>query len=56
LEQTARVEQDTVDQSAPFGWCTNVQGTDAEDDATSLCDYTSLGMIYIEKQFFAVFF
>jgi hypothetical protein len=50
MEQPARVEQDTVDQSASFGWCTNVQGTDAEDDATSLWDYTSLGMMGQARQ------
>ena len=32
MGQIARVGQDMVDQSASFGWCTNVRGTDAEDD------------------------
>ena len=45
MDELARIEPDMVDQSASFGWCTNGRGTDAKDDATSLCDYTSLGMM-----------
>ena len=41
----ARVEQDMVDQSASFGWCTNDRGTDAEDDATSLKNCSSQEMV-----------
>jgi hypothetical protein len=41
MSQIARFGQDMVDQSASFGWCTNVRGTDAEGDATSLEDYAS---------------
>jgi hypothetical protein len=45
MDQIARVDQDTVDQSASFGWCTNVRGTDAEGDATSLENYASQEMV-----------
>jgi hypothetical protein len=41
MVQGAKVEQDMVDQSASFGWCTNVRGTDAEGHATSLEEYAS---------------
>jgi hypothetical protein len=43
--QIARVEQNMVDQSASFGWCTNDRGTDAEDDATSMKIYASQDMV-----------
>ena len=36
MVQGAKVDNYMVDQSAFFGWCTNVRGTNAGGDATSL--------------------
>jgi hypothetical protein len=51
MDQIGRVEHDMVDQSASFGWCRNVRGTDAEGDATSLEDYASQEMVGHGRQY-----
>jgi hypothetical protein len=51
MDQIGRVEHDMVDQSASFGWCRNVRGTDAEGDATSLEDYASQEMVEHGRQY-----
>ena len=51
MDQITIVEQDTIGQSAFFGWCTNFRGTNAEVDATSLEDYSSHAMVGQGRQY-----
>ena len=50
--QPAKVEQNMIDQSAFFGWCTDVRGTNAGVDAMELIEYESQKFLSQSSQCF----